>query len=238
MMDSLACPLCGDGEFAPYRNRKNAKCLGCGSLERTRLMWMAMEAMGVAARTDLRILHFAPEEQLARKLSALPGARYVAADIDPERYSALNAIAFNLCEDLDRLEPDSYDLIVHSHVLEHLPASPIGVIAGLDRALAQGGVHIFAVPIAQGWTEENLDPELPKSVRTERFGQHNHLRRLGVQDFVPDLKRFWRRDEVAFDPSRHFTPEELARAAIPKRFWTKISGATPFYYVKGDVGAA
>ena len=118
---TLRCPVCSGGEFQEFNGRENARCARCRSMERTRLLWMILDRIGMF-RPGQRVLHFAPEMPLAKRFAELSGDRYHACDIDPARYSSSFAQVrpFDLCKDLVKLPSRSFDLIIHNHVLEHL----------------------------------------------------------------------------------------------------------------------
>jgi hypothetical protein len=163
-----------------------------------------------------RVLHFAPEVSLARQLVAVCGSGYEPVDINPPRYAKLAGVAtvtrFDMCED----EPKGvYDLIIHNHVLEHVPCDYGAVLRRLHAAIRPGGGQLFSVPMAAPSYREDLDPSLSKEERTRRFGQYDHLRLFAVSDFAERLGV-----HVGLDAGYRLTdvlsPAELRRAAIPE----------------------
>src|SRR6185312_1110324 len=94
----MKCNLCGCSEFKDMKSRKSVRCVRCGSLERTRLLWMYLERLALGNET--RVLHLAPEKGIYDKLSTILGEEnYVCADIDPPRYAfARNCRKLDLCE--------------------------------------------------------------------------------------------------------------------------------------------
>lgn len=62
---AFACPVCGGRfrRFLPFglNGRRNARCPGCGSLERHRFMWMHLRDRHRPMQRRLRLLHIAPE---------------------------------------------------------------------------------------------------------------------------------------------------------------------------------
>jgi SAM-dependent methyltransferase len=63
----------------------------------------------------LKVLHFAPEAGLQRKLKSLPTLTHVSADLSLR----LADERFDIC---DIPHPaDSFDVVLCSHVLEHVP---------------------------------------------------------------------------------------------------------------------
>jgi hypothetical protein len=43
----MRCPICKSEKFGDFRGRKNARCQGCGGFERSRLLWLVLEALPI-----------------------------------------------------------------------------------------------------------------------------------------------------------------------------------------------
>lgn len=167
------CNICGRvGKMLAFGRppRFDARCRGCGSLERHRLeaMWFRLNQ---GAIDDKRVLHFAPESVISEMLR--PKARsYTGADLDGRRAdSALNM------EDI-ALADGSVDLIVCNHVLEHVDDAK--ALREFYRVLTPGGIALLMFPIIEGWNKTYEDPavESPKD-RALYFGQADHVRYYG-----------------------------------------------------------
>jgi phosphoglycolate phosphatase len=144
-------------------------------------MFRLIEHFGLL-RPGVACLHFAPERSAAPRFRAVWGKGYDAVDFDANRYRFANARHFDLCRDSFALEDQRYDLILHNHVFEHIPCNYGAVFLQLRRSLKIGGIHIFSVPVHLGRYAEDENP-LSKEEREERFGQHDHVRRFGVDDY-------------------------------------------------------
>jgi ubiquinone/menaquinone biosynthesis C-methylase UbiE len=107
-------------------------------------------------------------------------SRYVTADLAPGADLQLNI------EKID-LPASEFDVIVCSHVLEHVRDG--AAMAELFRVLKPGGLALIMVPIAEGWLEtyEDMSVESP-SDREVHFGQSDHVRYYGA-DFPKRLER-------------------------------------------------
>lgn len=227
----MKCNLCGATEFRDYAGRALAQCTGCGSLERTRLLWMFIRSYIAEAR---RILHFAPEKGLytAIQSAVRPDVDYVVADINPARYAfAKNVVQADMCN-LGPWESGHYDVILHSHVLEHIPCNYASALFHIHRMLSESGVHIFAIPIAAGNYEESLQ-DIGPDERTRRFGIADHLRSFGRDDLHSHLGKVVRLPKE-FRAHDHFRTDDLKKANIPERYWTGFQGCTVFVLRKND----
>ena len=176
------CPICMtevEG-FLPFsairsanRARANARCPGCGSLERHRLVWLYFrdETDLLARSKPLKMLHVAAEPILKRLLRAEPMIDYVSADLHP----AEDDIRMDLTE--IHLEDETFDVIYCSHVLEHIPEDRLAK-RELARVLRSGGWGIIQVPVIRDVTDEDTRVTDPAE-RERRFGQSDHVRTYG-----------------------------------------------------------
>jgi hypothetical protein len=176
--DAVICPVCGN-HFAVFRddfNRPNAICWRCGSQERHRALWLYLERHPESLTAVTKLLHFAPEWCLERRLRAVRHLQYVTADLDPAKGQ--------MRLDITRLElPDrSFDAILCSHVLEHVEDDR-AAIGELYRVLAPGGWAIVMVPLDLGRSETYENPDVCTPHERERhFWQFDHVRL-----YAPDI---------------------------------------------------
>jgi SAM-dependent methyltransferase len=167
------CNLCGySGRFLPFGDppRRGALCGRCRSAERHRLLglWVSSNPDAVDGR---RVLHFAPEAVTAELLRGRAG-RYRSADLDPGAADIVLDI-----EDIT-LPDESVDLVVCSHVLEHVDDAK--ALHQIGRILAPGGRALLMFPIVEGWerTYENA-AHASEVERIRYFGQRDHVRMFG-----------------------------------------------------------
>ena len=177
--DAVECPLCGQS-FKAFRddwNRPNAICWRCGSHERHRALWLYLaqlhpELLGSARR----LLHFAPEWCLERKLRGITGLQYATADLDPSKGELqldITAIA---------LPDGSFDAILCSHVLEHIEDDATAM-RELRRILEPGGWAIVMVPLDINRANTYEDPSITAAQDRQReFLQFDHVRL-----YAPDI---------------------------------------------------
>jgi len=171
-----ACPLClTKGRFRAFGHppRYDAECPGCTSLERHRLLYLAIETEG-ALRPEAEVLHFAPEMAIRPYIKSRV-ARYVTADLEANR----GDLALNL-EDI-ALPEGSFDIVIANHVLEHV--NDRASLSELHRILRPKGLLVATVPLIEGWgtTYEN-DRIASAADRELHYGQWDHVRFYG-RDF-------------------------------------------------------
>lgn len=228
----MRCNLCGNDEFVDMSSRKNVQCSQCFSLERTRLLWLYLQRLPLTQHH--KVLHIAPELGLYQALAKrINKENYVVADINPDRYPFVeNCIKIDL-SDLENQPSREFDLILHSHVLEHVPCNIAYTLFHLHRMLKDSGRHFFVVPFTPGKYEENFQ-DLSYAERCQRFGQYDHVRLFGRKDIGTHLGKLLRLP-ADIDATRDFTPEELREANIPEGCWREFQGCAVFNLGRSDM---
>jgi SAM-dependent methyltransferase len=171
----LECPVCG-GRFRRMRHgrgRRDVQCPRCGSYERVRALWLFLREETDLTEGSHRVLHFAPEPSIAAAIEALPGVDYLSADITP-------GVAMEVIDITAIPHPeDSFDIVVCSHVLEHVPEDRRGM-SEVFRMFRPGGCAYFMQPVDFERAETYEDPAIVDPAERERaFGQFNHVRVYG-----------------------------------------------------------
>ena len=169
------CPCCGyRGMFLPCDLQPAWQCPKCLGLHRHRLLALAIQRdfLGFTGRN---ILHFAPEPAICRIVRLQRPASYVTADLAPgfaEQVLDIEAID---------LPDSSVDIVIASHVLEHVDDRK--ALAELWRILRPGGQLVAMVPIVEGWAETYEDPAVSTGEdQAIHFGHPGHVRLYG-RDF-------------------------------------------------------
>jgi len=229
---SVKCNLCGSKEFVDLKDRRNARCKRCGSVERTRLTKLVIDALGIL-RPGADVLHLAPELGLYKALVSIAGRGVIPADIDVARYSRYEGIRhLDLCGDYTSVSDRRYDLIIHSHVIEHIPCNYTVALKRLNDLLKPNGYQVCSIPIMDGHYDEYLG-DLSAEVATKRFGQANHVRRFGVEDLQATLGQI-----VPIAPTYNllekFDAATLARCNIPEIYWKGYSPNSVLYWRKEE----
>ncbi|MEE4717533.1 methyltransferase domain-containing protein [Pseudomonas alliivorans] len=159
-------------------------CPECHASDRDRLYALfAMHLLNNPPGQPLRILDIAPAVVLSKFLRSLPNARYRSADL----FSPLADDVVDIM-DMHMYADESFDFIVCSHVLEHVPDDR-KAMSELHRVLARGGSAILMVPILLTASDTEEDPdESSVDERWARFGQDDHVRMYARHDFVSRLE--------------------------------------------------
>jgi SAM-dependent methyltransferase len=171
----ITCPCCGTiaNEFTTYglKPRPNAMCPTCGALERHRLMWLFFERRTNLLRQTRRILHIAPEAPIAAKLRTLSGAVYVSGDLSSNAGMRLDITRLPFAD-------GAFDVVLCSHVLEHIPDDG-AAMKELRRVMSADGWGVLQVPISpRAHTFEDFSIT-DRRERERVFGQCDHVRVYG-----------------------------------------------------------
>jgi SAM-dependent methyltransferase len=168
------CPCCGySGKFWSFGipMRPGALCPSCDSLERHRLLALAIERGEIDIR-GRSVLHFAPEKIVTHLLKRCNPLSYVTSS-----WPELTAdISLNI-EDMD-LKEASVDVILCFDVLEHVDDRK--AFAEVRRVLSPNGFFVFTVPYASSWKQTYENEALTQDQeRLQHFGGRSHLRFYG-----------------------------------------------------------
>lgn len=169
------CSSCGHvGRFHGFGTplRTGARCPACGSLERHRLFSLAVQR-GVLRFAGRDVLHFAPEGAVRSSIVAAGPRSYTTSS-----YPDTSA---DLCLDIHAtgLPAASYDVVIASHVLEHV--DDVRAMREIARILRPGGQFIAMVPLIEGWGQSYEDPAVvTEADRDLHFGQYDHVRYYGA----------------------------------------------------------
>jgi hypothetical protein len=195
------CPCCG-GRFRRMSRRRlsgwGGICPRCRSHPRHRAIALLLGRGELPGR---RLLHFAPEPLLDPVFARLPDVERVTADLHAPADLRLDI------SDID-LPDSSFDLILCSHVLEHVPDDR-AAMRELRRVLADGGLALVLVPYRPGVTTYE-DPSVTSPLdRMVAFGQQDHVRIYGSD--LPDRLR-----EAGFDVEDSTAAELFDEATIAR----------------------
>ncbi|MGE3744686.1 MAG: methyltransferase domain-containing protein [Sphingomonadaceae bacterium] len=194
-------------------------------------MKLVLDRMGINQSTS--ILHLAPERGLYSYIKSISD-NYVVGDIDLERYSHIPDIKFiDLCDPGTLSDFGSYDLIIHSHVIEHVPCNWTVVMTRLHRMLNAGGHHVFCIPIYGTCYDEYLG-DISDGDAERRFGQFDHVRRFSAADLQKTLGALFNLPE-SYSLLEHFSDSQLRQANIPEVAWFGYTGHSIFCLKRDDI---
>jgi SAM-dependent methyltransferase len=209
--DRVHCPLCGHSfdTFKDAPNRPNAVCWRCGAQERHRAQWLLLRQRPELLRHAESLLHLAPEWSLRRQLAATPGLRYVTADLhDPAADLKLDLQA-------TRLPDASFDAVICSHVLEHVPDDHAAMYE-LRRITRRW--CLVMVPLDLGRARTLEDPAITTPQERERaYWQHDHVRL-----YAPDIEQRLRKASFQIEriePEREFGAATMTRCRLEPSDW-------------------
>jgi SAM-dependent methyltransferase len=183
--DQVYCPCCERSlrRFLRSPYGPSLACPACGSLERQRLLMLYLAAHTDVLESPVRMLHFAPEPCLYYRFTAAPQLDYVTADLD----DAMPMIDVRADITVLDFSDDSFDVVLCSHVLEHVD-DDAQALRELRRVVRPTGRVFLQHPIdpARERTYEDWTMVEPGD-RSRAFGQRDHVRVYG-QDFVERVR--------------------------------------------------
>ena len=208
----MECNLCGSSQFRNRKSRKNIVCTTCGSDERTRIMRLFFEKFAIV-KPGMRVMHIAPERGIFEYVSKIPEVSYEAYDLRPENFPFAEVRRIDLLTDLVSIPNRTYDVVIHSHVMEHIPGNITAVLFHLSRILKGGGEQACVIPFVSGHYAEDFG-QMSRAEHVTRFGQFDHVRRFGTADIRNTLGMVFRLP-TEYDLEAYFHPEVLDRFNIP-----------------------
>lgn len=192
------CPICEyNGFFLSYgvQNRAEARCPQCGSLERHRLIYLALMSHGECMFSGKDVLHFAPEQCLG-DLFRRRANRYVTADLlrnDVDMRVNLTDIG---------LADNTFDLVICNEVLQYIP-NDSAALGEIFRILRPLGTALITVAMIYEWK---------KTLEIDDIGSGEELYK-----YFPDKEwvRLYGRDFVLRTKNAGFATE-IFRAELPQ----------------------
>lgn len=172
-------------EEAETLNHREYTCPVCVSSDRDRLFAVLFSRIfsGLDEARPYFFLDIAPAAGLSRWFRSHPHIFYRSADM------FMDGVDDKV--DLQNLPypTDTFDFILCSHVLEHVP-DDVKAASELQRVLKPDGAAVVLVPIIKSLehTYENPEVVTPED-RWKHFGQDDHVRLYSQSGFLDTLKR-------------------------------------------------
>ncbi len=140
--------------FEGVSHCESATCPQCGAIGRDRWLFHCLTTSVSGIGKQTRLMETSPRLGHAYKDAMAARVDYLASDYDQRAHKADIAI------DLQQIAlPDSsLDVVMTSHVLEHVPDTS-AALTELMRVLKPGGSVILLVPVLQGVTAPPEEPE-------------------------------------------------------------------------------
>ncbi len=208
------CPCCQRQlrRFMSSHAGPHTTCPACGSFQRQRLLILYLTEHTDVLVSPLRMLHLAPEKCLYDRFRAAPQLDYVTADL-------LDLPMVDVTLDITNMQLDSasFDVIVCSHVLEHV-IDDGAAMREMRRILRPHGRAILQHPIDHALAETYEDESIiDPADRARAFEQSDHVRiygrdfidRLRASGFTVDCVPY--RDQVSSEETRRLALEDTNR---------------------------
>lgn len=170
---AVFCPVCATSFNGWVGGQADGQCPYCGSLTRQKIIALYLQEFFQAVPGPLRTLLFAPDWGIERWLRGQAHVDLVTTD--------LSAPHVDLLLDITRIDQpeQSFDLILCSHVMEHVP-NDHAALSELYRILRPGGQLLVQVPF--GFDRETTYEDwsiTDSAAREDAFGQFDHVRVYG-----------------------------------------------------------
>lgn len=159
-------------------------CPSCGASDRDRLYALYFKKIiNSFSKKKFNLLDIAPSQPLQKYLKSLQNIiDYHSADLSSELAEDKIDIT-----DMYMYKNETYDIIICSHVLEHVQDDR-KAIKEIYRILKKDGWAIIMVPILLSITRTDECMDFPdENEKIKRFGQSDHIRLYSKQDFIQRL---------------------------------------------------
>lgn len=172
-------------DVVPEGYRENATCPRCLSSDRERLAFLYIKSATGLFRTGGKVLHVAPDRNLARALDAAAGVDQTKGDKFTEGYEGGFYPEGTVDMDITGLpfKDKSFDAVLCNHVLEHVPDDR-RAISEIFRVLKTDGWAMLQVPVSYAARKtKDGSRALSPEERERRFGQFDHVRLYSRSDY-------------------------------------------------------
>lgn len=164
-------------------SKENWRCPICKAYDRDRLMIAFLEELQADTGEKLRMLHIAPSLALEHYALGRDDILYESTDIE------MKNVTFQAdLQDLSMVQDETYDIVVCSHVLEHVK-NDVKAMRELFRILKPEGVCLVLVPLIVGKRNTEEEWGCSEEENWRRFCQFDHSRLYGRADFIGRLQK-------------------------------------------------
>lgn len=165
-------------------NKDEYLCPTCLASDRDRMIvsFLKKEELQKASE-DFRILQIAPAVSISKWIEInCPQVKYETTDLFMDGVTFKSDI-----QNMENIQDATYDLIICSHVLEHVQNDK-KALREIKRVLKQDGKCVFLVPTILGYDEIDEEWGLTQEENWRRFGQGDHCRKYGKKALVERLE--------------------------------------------------
>ena len=168
-------------------NEEQYLCPSCACSDRDRMIVSFLEKANlVVAEEGTAVLQIAPAKSIDFWIrNNCPHLVYHTTDL------FMDGVTFSSdIQDMQGVKDGTYDLIICSHVLEHVPDDE-KALCEMKRILKEDGKIVFLVPIDLKATEIDEEWGCSEEENWRRFGQEDHCRRYNKQGLMERLKKYF-----------------------------------------------
>ncbi|MCR4895661.1 MAG: glycosyltransferase [Lachnospiraceae bacterium] len=165
-------------------NKEKYLCPSCQSSDRDRMIVSFLEKIGLSESPEgTKVLQIAPAHSIDNWIKEwCPNIVYDTTDL------FMDGVTFRTdIQDMKNVENGTYDLIICSHVLEHVQDDR-KALSELKRVLKEDGEIVFLVPV--DLNRDDIDEEwgLSEEENWKRFGQGDHCRAYSKEGLIERLR--------------------------------------------------
>lgn len=168
-------------------NKEEYTCPRCGSSDRDRLIISYLQKGGLQKATEnSKVLQFAPAKCISDWIIYhCPHVEYHTTDL------FMNNVTFpSDIQNMSMVKDGTYDLIICSHVLEHVRDDK-KAMEEMKRILKEDGKIVFLVPLDLNCKVIDEEWGLTEEENWKRFGQGDHCRRYSKKGLLDRLNEIF-----------------------------------------------
>lgn len=162
-------------------SKKKRTCPVCSSMDRERMLSLMLDLLQPTDDEKLNVLQIAPSFAMDNWIKGKGYMNYETTDL------MMSNVTFHAdIQDMSMVKDASYDIILCSHILEHVQ-DDMKAMKELYRILKDEGICLFLVPLVIGLDKTDEEFGLSAEENWRRFGQDDHARLYGKEDFLDRL---------------------------------------------------